>query len=149
MVGLAPRAGTATQAQLIDKQVGAKLAESRRRVNRFVSELGEDVGGMLFDDPARVIPGRRTVPGTDLSIDASWYPPDQLPRRGSLADYEVVVEPYSMEFRSPQERLAGIYGFLQQIRPFIPLAQQQGEEFQFRALLEDVAELSDEPRLKR
>ena len=54
-----------------------------------------------------------------------------------------------MEYKSPQERLGQIFGVMGQLAPLIPIAQQQGEEFQFREFLEDVSELTGEPRLKK
>ena len=125
---------------------GCALAESRKKVNRFVSECGQDIGWLLFDDPMQVIPGERQIPGTDYTVNADWAPPDILPRHGTFADYGIEVEPYSMEYKSPQQRWG------KRSRSWVSSranadAQQQGLEFQFDAFLKDVAELAGEPRL--
>jgi hypothetical protein len=36
----------------------------------------------------------------------SFLPPDELPRSGNIDDYAITLEPYSMPYRSPDERLA-------------------------------------------
>lgn len=132
LLGLGTTANTAAQSNLIDQKVGMKMAESRRRVNRFVSELASDVGEMLWTDPAQVIPGERNVPGTDMPIDATWLPPhpdDPTRRKGAKADYELFVEPYSMEFQSPQEHLQDIRGYVELTASVAPLLQQSGWQF--------------------
>jgi len=147
MLGTGPSAATVGQEEMIDQRVGAQLAESRKKVNRFVSECGQDIGWLLFDDPMQVIPGERQIPGTDYTVNADWAPPDILPRHGTFADYGIEVEPYSMEYKSPQQRLGQAFSIMGQLAPLMPMAQQQGLEFQFDAFLKDVAELAGEPRL--
>ncbi len=143
MLGLNPTAGTLGQSEMIAGQVGARLAESRRRVNQFLSQAAERLGKMMFDDPVLEVPGERRVAG--LSISANWTP--EMERQGSPSDYGVCVEPYSMEYKSPQERLGSIMQAVQAITPLLPMAQQQGQEFQFQELWKDIADLSNEPRL--
>lgn len=149
MTGTGTSAETATQEAGIDQKVGAQLAEKRKKTNRFANECGKDIGALLFDDPMQVIPGEREIPGTGLSINADWLPPDVLQRPCPFAELGIEVEIGSMEYKSSQQRLAGMFGVMGQIGPLIPLAQQQGMEFRFDAFIEDVAELSDEPRIKK
>ncbi len=153
MLGTGPSAATVGQEQMIDQKVGAQLAYKRKKVETFATECGQDVGCLLFDDPMQTIPGERTAPGTDYKINADWAPPDALATGGashrpcSFPDLGVCVEPYVLEYKSPQARLAGIWGTVNQLAPLMPMAQQQGFEFQFGAFIECIAELSNEPRL--
>jgi hypothetical protein len=149
MAGMGPSADTLGQEQMIEQRVSAQIADSRRKFNRFVSDAGQDVGDLLFDDPVQELPGQRQVPGTDLTIDSSWMPPEQLQRQGTAGDYMIRVEPYSMEFKTPEMRLAAIRGYVQSRLPLIPLYQQVGKQFDVEALDEIEAELLDEPRIKR
>lgn len=149
MVGLAPTASTLGQSQLIDQKVGVKIAEARRKVNRFVTEVGTDLGWMLFDDPMQVIPGEREIPGTDYSIDASWAPPDILPRDGAFSDFGIECDAESMVQRTSGERLGTIMQGIQALMPLMPAMQQQGYEFQPQEFLKDFADLSNEPRIAR
>ena len=148
MAGLGPSSQTATQDMLINQQVGKREAFAKRQVSRFVSELGIDVAELLFDDPVLVIPGKETIPQTDIEIDASWYPEEFLPREGNFLDYQIRVDPYSMEYRSPADRLSALRETLTQaIMPMMPLLEQQGGKFDIQRYLELEAELQDLPRL--
>ena len=148
MAGLGPSSGTATQDMLISQQVGKREAFAKRQVSRFVSELGIDVAELIFDDPVLVIPGKETVPQTDIEVDASWYPEEFLPREGNFLDYQIRVDPYSMEYKSPAERLSALRETLTQaIMPMMPLVEQQGGQFDIQRYLEMEAELQDLPRL--
>jgi hypothetical protein len=149
MTGTGPTADTVGGMEMIDSKVGAQLADYRKKVNRFASECGQDIGSLLFDDPMQIIPGEREVPGTDYKLNSDWLPPDMMERKCTFAELGVTVEPYSMEYKSPQQRLSQMFAVLGQVGPLIPLAQEQGMEFQFSAFIEDVAELSDEPRIKK
>ena len=148
MAGLGPSSGTATQDMLINQQVGRREAFAKRQVSKFTSEIGIDVAELMFDDPVLVIPGSRTVPKTDIEIDASWYPEEFLPREGNFLDYQIRVDPYSMEYRSPAERLSALRETLTQaIMPMMPLIEGQGGQFNIQRYLEMEAELQDLPRL--
>ena len=148
MAGLGPSAETATQDMLISQQVGRREASAKRNVARFVSELGTDIAELIFDDPVLVIPGTRKIPETEIEVDASWYPEDMLPREGNFLDYQIRVDPYSMEYRSPAQRLAALRETLQTaIIPMMPTIEQQGGKFNIQRYLEIEAELQDLPRL--
>ena len=148
MAGLGPQSGTATQDSLIHQQVGRREASAKRQVTKFVSEIGMDVAELIFEDPVLVIPGSRQIPNTEIEVDASWYPEDLLPRIGNFLDYAIQVDPYSMEYRSPAERLGAFRETLQQgILPLMDIITQQGGQFNIQKYLEIEAELQDMPRL--
>ena len=148
MAGLGPQSSTATQDTLIHQQVGRREASSKRQVSKFVSELGMDVAELILEDPVLVLPGSRTIHNTKNEVDASWYPDELLPRVGSFLDYSVHVDPYSMEYRSPAERLGALRQTLQQgILPMMDIITQQGGQFNVQKYLEMEAELQDLPRL--
>ena len=148
-LGLAPSAGTVGQEQILNQNAGARIAESRRRVDRFVGEVFKDVGWLLYDDPMLEIPGQIEIPGAGITVPADWGPPDQLERPASFDRFSVVFEAGSMEYRSSEARLAGLQQDLQVLGPMIPLAQQQGLEFQFQEVVNDISDLRAEPRIKR
>lgn len=149
MLGTGPSAATVGQEQMIDQRVGAQLAEARKKVDRFTADCGADIGWLMYDSPTLAIPGQRQIPGTKYAVDDDWLPPEAQPRPVSFADLEISVEPYSMEYKSPQQRLGQMFQVLGQVAPLLPVAQQQGYEFVFEEFINDVAELTGEPRWKK
>lgn len=144
-LGLGPTSPTASQDAQLGQAVAGKQAMMRRRTNRFVSQIGEGLGDIMWHNPDLYIPGtREPVPGLG-PIDASWYPPDLMTRPGDFRDYGLEVEAYSMEYKSPQQRLNTIFALNQQVMPFMPLLMQNGTQFDGQKFLESVTELADSP----
>lgn len=143
-LGLGPSAETASQDRMISGQIGATQQALQEKVVRFVSRLGQHLAWMLFHDPVKEIPGSIRVEGTDYEYDSTWSPDV---REGSYSDYEYRVEPYSLAYKSPQERAQTLNQFVQMLLPMMPMLQQQGMSFDFQRFLEIQAELLDAPRL--
>lgn len=145
MLGLAPSAPTASQEAQLGQAVSGKQAQLRRRTNDFVSGIGEGLSEIMWHNPDLFIPGtREPVPGLG-PIDASWYPPDLMPRIGDFRDYNMPVEAYSMEYKSPQQRLNNVMSLMQTTMPMMPLLQQMGSEFDGPGFVQKISELADSP----
>lgn len=149
LAGLGPSSETATQDMLVNQHVGANVALKRQKSNRFTTELGTDIGRLMFDDPVLAVPGTMRVDGLgeDYVVEADWYPPDQLPRLGTFEDYQIQVKANSMEYSSPAQDLQKLRGSLQVMMPILPLLQQQGVQFNAQEYLKLEAELLNQPRL--
>lgn len=144
MIGLAPTAETASQSAEISQKVGERQAHYRNRTNEFMSEVGTYLGDHMFHSRDLVVPGTQRIGSTEISVDATWYPPHIMERAGLFEDYEINVEPYSMEYTSPMARLARTN---EQLQMLLPVTQQQGIPFNAPAYLEYAADLSDSPEL--
>lgn len=145
MLGLGPTAPTATQDAQLGQAVAGKQAMLRRRTNKFASSVGEGLAEILWHSPDIVVPGDiEPVPGLG-SVDASWYPPDILERRGNFRDYTIAVEPYSMEYKSPEQRLGTMMQLMQASMPLLPFAMQMGTQFDFAGYFQKISELADSP----
>lgn len=147
MAGLGPSSDTLGQDQIVAAQAGRFEADARRNVDGFVSRIGGGLAELMFDDPFLVIPGTQSVEGTGFEVPAPWLPPDMLPREGDFRDYQVQIEPYSMEFKSPMQRLQQLRMSLQGILPFLPQMEQQGAVFNAERYLRAEADLQNLPEL--
>jgi len=146
MSGRGPSAKTASQEQLIHARMAGREEKMRERIISLTQGLSEDLALMLWVDEQTEMRGEYTIPGIDEPIAANWTPED---REGDFIQYRVTVEPYSMQYQSPQMRSQALTGLLQQvIMPVMPMLQQQGGTIDAAALTDMLSELNDLPRLK-
>jgi hypothetical protein len=80
--------------------VSSKEAQMQYRVLDGSSRLIRDLGFLLWNDKAKVIPGRIPIDGTTYSMDATWTPDD---REGAYFDYRINIDVYSMAYQSPRK----------------------------------------------
>ncbi len=147
MLGMAAASGTATQDVLIAQQANKREAAVQQRIARFFSRNAERLCEMMWDDPLLTVQGQERVGDTRFTVDSSWYPPKFLPRAGTFADYQCKIEPYSNEFKSPGKRSQELSAVVAELMQFLPLLQQQGQQFNAQKLLEIKAEYHDLPEL--
>jgi hypothetical protein len=149
LVGLSPSADTLGQSEMISGKVNQRLAHYRQRVNKFTAEAMGDLAEIMWNDEELVVPGQMEVPGTKFNYDSTWYPEQIEPRQGKQRDYKPDIEPYSMEYKSPQMQFAAYNAGLQSVMPFLEAGMQQGAQFDFQEHLKVCADLLDSPYLKR
>lgn len=146
VLGLAPTAGTATQSNLIRQATGARGAESQRRMNRLMELIGRKLCHLVLRDPTHVLPMRRTVPGTDISVDSSWGP--WIPRNPNADDYCINIVPGSMSYRSSEQRLAALNGCMDRIFKAMSYAAQ-GFPVNIPYYIEVEADYNNLPELRK
>ncbi len=144
MAGLGPSADTATQDKLIHGAVSKREANMQYRVVAFTEQICSDLGQLLWNDPFAEMPEQREI--NSYKFDISWTP--EL-REGNFLQYNFAVEPFSMAYKSPSERINNINMFVQQmVMPLMPNIQEMGGMLDAQELVELYAELMDLPRLK-
>ena len=144
MAGLGPQAETLGQDKLIHGAVSKREANMQYRVVKFASELCRDLGWLLWVDQIKEMPLEFQEAGA--TFQTSW---DPTVREGDFLDYNFEIEPYSMQYKSPSERVNGLNGFLTQIA--LPMQQQLAEaggQIDFQELVEIYSDLMDLPRLR-
>lgn len=148
MLGLGAQADTVGQEELIHGAVSKKGAQMQYRVIDATTRLIRCLAKMLWDDQFRVSPGRIPIEGAEnYSVDATWTPDN---REGDFFDYLIQVDPFSMSYQSPSQRLSALTQLLTQIYvPAMPILMQQGATIDFQQITETYAELMNEPRLKK
>jgi hypothetical protein len=145
MAGLGPQSDTLGQDKLIHGAVSKREANMQYRVVDFTARICSDLGKLLWQDEMLEIP--QTFDSYGATIRADWSPEA---REGDFIDYNFAVEPYSMMYKSPSERVQGITSFVTQIAlPMEGMMQQYGGTIDIQELVEMYAELMDMPRLKQ
>ena len=146
MLGLGPQADTLGQEQLIAGNVSKKEAQMRLRVFDATRRLIRNLGFMLWDDTAKVIPGRVPIPGVNgATIDSTWTPEH---RNGAFYDYDLDIDVYSMPYQPPSAKVQALNQLLTQIYlPLSAMLERQGGQVNLQALTDIYAEMLHLPRL--
>jgi hypothetical protein len=145
MAGLGPQSDTLGQDKLIHGAVTKREANMQYRVVDFTSRICRDLGSLLWQDQVLEIPQDFETSG--IRVRADWNPEV---REGDFIDYNFSIEPYSMMYKSPSERMQGINNFVTQIAlPMEGMMQQYGGTIDIQELVQMYSELMDMPRLKQ
>ena len=146
MAGLGPQSKTAKQDELIQQSLGGIQDKRRIQVVSFVSNCVQDLGQLLWTDQVKEINSQITIPGVSIPIPVKWTPEE---REGDLLQYKFHVEPYSMVYRSPQQKATDIMGLVGQVvTPLLPAIQAAGGMFDVMELISLMAGLMDLPQLE-
>ena len=144
--GLSSQTGTVGQDQMLQQAAGQRIAKMQKRVIAFTKKIVKSIGWMLWVDEVKRMPGQERVPGLSEPIDVSWTPED---REGDFMQYNINVDPYSMPYQSPEQKIAAISDRIQNFYlPALPLMQQQGMTLDFNAINELYAELLNIPQFR-
>jgi hypothetical protein len=145
MAGLGPQSETLGQDKLIHGAVSKREANMQYRVVDFTARICRDLGSLLWQDQVLEIP--QDFESSGITVKADWTPEV---REGDFIDYNFTIEPFSMMYKSPSERMQGISNFITQIAlPMEGMMQQYGGTIDIQELVELYAELMDMPRLKQ
>ena len=144
MAGLGPQSDTATQDKLIHGAVSKREANMQYRVVDFTTNICRDLGWLLWSDQATEMETNYQIAGVDFQT--TWTPEM---REGDYIQYNFEIEPYSMMYKSPSEKLNNITQFVTQIAmPMQENMMQSGGSIDFQELTLLYSELLDIPRLK-
>ena len=144
MAGLGPQAATLGQDKLIHGAVSKREANMQYRVVKFTSDICRDLGWLLWIDQIKEMPLEFESEG--FTVRRTW---DGELREGDFLDYNFEIEPFSMRYKSPSERMTGLTTFITQIAmPMQQNMQEAGGSIDFQELVEMYSDLMDLPRLK-
>ena len=144
--GLSPQAETLGQDQMLIQNASKRVADMQDRTIEYARNIMRDLGWYMWQDPLIELPLVKRVPGTDVEIPVTWTPEQ---REGDFMDYNLNIEPYSMQHSSPGLRLQTLMGMVQSILlPAMPMLEQQGIHVDFEALLKLIAKFSNLPELE-
>jgi len=146
MGGLGPQAATVGQEELIHGAVSRNEADMRVAVVNFASDCILDLGRLMWEDQALEIRNSVTVGSSGIQVSADWSPDI---RSGEFEDYEFKVEPYSMVFKTPEQKLQELFQTLQQLAPLWPMFQASGATMDAEAIVDEIARLKNRPEFKR
>jgi hypothetical protein len=148
--GLGPQSDSVGQEQIIKQQVGALMQNMQSRVVKFTSDVCSELGWHLWHDQVGMKRFENLAAHglPEIEVDMSLNPGQ---REGDFADYSIEVEPYSMAYQSPGERLGMLNNIvMNMVFPLTqtPFAQQSGMSIDVKALVDKIADLSNLPELR-
>ena len=140
--GLSPMADTLGQDQLLAQNASKRVADMQDRVIEFTKDVIKSLGFYLWNDPLIELPLTKRVPGFDsLSVPVTFGPDA---KEGDFLDYNISIETYSMQHRSPQMKLQALTQvFGQFIVPFAPMLAEQGIGIKFESLLKTISKYAN------
>lgn len=147
-LGLGPSADTASQERMVGAMASRLEAYQQQRFVSFARNVIRDLAKLVYEHPTLKIPGAHRV--GFLDVDDSWRPGSEMGSRE--ADFDVLhldIDPYSMAYKSPQERAMEMDGDFNLFAPVFQLFAQQGIQFDLKAFIEERARLKDAPYLTR
>jgi hypothetical protein len=145
MAGLAQQADTATQEGYLYGAVSKKESKMIERVLDFTSNIGRDLGFLMWNNQFLEQDAFHTAPNGTLKVAYPWRP---WHREGNYDQYVLRVIPHSMRSIAPDQRYQRIMNHLAQLAPYVPLMQQQGQTINLGELNEMASEYLDEPWLR-
>jgi hypothetical protein len=156
MGGRSPQAKTLGQEKIVAQNAGGTVEVMRTKVNSFMASVGETLLWFAHYHPELVMK-RSYKPSGSRGRQLPLYPPptpekpQPTPNRGyALHRTAFRLDPVSIRFKSPEERLAFIN---QTVQTFTPLmmgpGSQQGIMLDMRELLEILADYGDAPEVRR
>lgn len=146
MGGLGAQAGTVGQEEIIQGQVSRTEADMRMAVVGFASECILDLGRLMWEDQTLELQSSLPVGNSGIEVPSNWYPEYRM---GNFEDYQFRVEPYSMVFKTPEQKLQELFQVLQQLAPLWPMFQASGATLDAEAIVEEIARLKNRPEFMR
>lgn len=146
--GLGPQSETLGQDQLLSASASMRIQKMQKEVTEFTTKVLEDLMFYLWYDPN---PKQRDVlkkaPGFEsIAISVPFNPED---REGDYLQYNIKIEPFSMQHQSPEAKLQGIRTILMEmVQPLLPIMQEQGATIDVEELFKTVSKLSNIPEIK-
>lgn len=144
--GLGRQANTVGQESLISRSANMLIADMQDRTTTAVRKVIESLADYLWNDPLMAPKVLKKIGNTGLSIPVEF---SQDMREGDLLDYMVEIAPYSMQSRTPTERLQTLQQLMTQfVIPLAPQLQQRGIGINMDQFLEIMAKYSNLPEMQ-
>jgi len=145
LAGLSPVADTLGQEQMVRSSSSQRIIDMQERTSGAVRDVMRAMGWYLWHDPISDYEVSRQISET-LAIDTSFSADD---REGDFFEHEIDIIPFSMQSRSPAERLQTLNAMLSNVlMPLSPVMNQQGKTIDFDKFIELSAKYSNVPEIK-
>jgi len=151
MGGLGQQTDTVGQEQIVQGSVSRMEDDMRLSVTIFAAECCYDLGYLMWNDENLKISASVEV-ANGVHVDSSWPAEDENGERvraGEFEDYDFRVEPYSMVYKSPSQKLSELFATLDKLAPLWPMFQASGASLDVRELLQIITDLQNRPELNR
>lgn len=146
MGGLGQQSKTATQDKMLNANASASMRWMQQSMVIFTSKVIESLCWFWHHHPKKVMTSHFAITGLSSPIERNITPQDRQKVR--FEEMEIKVEPFSLQYQSPEEKLAFLTQVVTQIlMPLLPLLQQQGIGINIGRYLEYVAKYGSSPDL--
>tara|TARA_Y100001938_G_scaffold23843_1_gene31229 strand:+ start:3905 stop:5602 length:1698 start_codon:yes stop_codon:yes gene_type:complete len=143
MAGLGSQAGTATQESIIKGSSNARIQAMQSQVLKSVRSIVNDIFHWTWESPLLQMRVTQTVEGTDVTYEADWpmtfdiYGREVDLREGKRAEeFDIDLEPYSMQYKTPSQRLQELRMIWQQdIAPLMQAGLVQADMVKYMRML--------------
>jgi hypothetical protein len=134
--GLSPQSETLGQDRLLTASASQRLVKMQKTVLDFSTGAIRGLGELLYTDP--FIVGAQIKRYGETMIPIYWTPED---READFLQYNMTIEPYSLQYHSPSERLETIKQTMAQlVMPLQQAMMQQGIHVDYEKLYRIIAE---------
>ena len=134
--GLRQQASTLGQEQMMQANATVGVEDMVNQVHLFTSSILKKMAWHIWTDPLIDVTVSKRIPGT-ANLEATFSPEA---REGDFLDYNIDVEPYSMQRMNPSIRMQKIMQLVTGvIMPLMPMAMQQGVIVEVRSLVKSLA----------
>lgn len=142
------RVPTATQASLERETTNAIVGEARRKSSRSLQLVGYKLGHlMLNDNELKLTASRPVLPGSNVTVDASWLTPAEEPRTAKIDEIDISLQPFSTRVKSAEERRDELIMLTERMSAIIERRSAGGAPINIEALLRIVSRYSGYPEL--
>ena len=146
MGGLGKAADTVGQEKLISQSASTKISDMQAAVSSGVKGVVTSLAKYLYHDPVASPRIYKKIPNTDITVKVEFGPEM---REIDFIDYEIDIAPYSMQSRSPAERVQTVSQTVANfIMPMAENLQSMGLTFDMPEFIETVAKYSNTPELQ-
>lgn len=143
--GLGRQANTVGQESIIARASSMKIADMQDTTTRWVHGIVQAVAFYRWTDPTMTPVLRKPVGDSGFTIPVRVGEWD-----GNLEDIGIEIAPYSMQSRTPAERVQSIMDTVTQVvLPMAQVLQSQGRTIDAAALLDDIARYRNTPEIGR
>ena len=146
MGGLGAQSATLGQDEILMGQVSRMEADMRIAVVGFAAECILDLGHLMWEDQTLELRSAIPLGNTGIEVPVNWTPEYRV---GDFEDYDFRVEPYSMVFKTPEQKLQELFQTLRELAPLWPMFQASGATLDAEAIVEEIARLKNRPEFKR
>ncbi len=154
--GAAQQAKTATQERLLNANASRAVSDMDARVKSFMAGVFRSFAELYYNHPREEMRTVKVPQGAPSDArPRTVYPHPRfsgkdpaaaLTRHFPFADLRADLDPYSMQYTSPEEQAAGLKADLQEVfLPILGLLQQQGVQLDASRLIGILADYNDRP----
>lgn len=121
--GLQAMSGTVGQDKLLSEGASQRIKRMQGKMILATQRLCEDIAFYFWTDPTLSMPITKAIPGTNETLDTTWSREDM---KGTPDDYDLIIEPTSLQSRSPMERLSQLNQAWDKMVAALPVFQAAG-----------------------